>query len=421
MEVFACPKRFRVLVAGRRFGKTHLALVELLRAACGYGRLVWYVAPTYRQGKRIAWNRLKQFTRPYWASQPSETDLSVRLRWGGMIAIRGADQYDSLRGDGLDFAVLDEYASMDPACWTEVLRPALSDREGGALLMGTPQGFNHLYERFNRAQTDPEWAAFQFTTQQGGNVSEPELASAARDLDERCFSQEFRASFESVGVGRTYYAFDRKENVMRCDYEPGVPLIWSVDFNVNPMCSILAQRIGETIYILDELVLPDSNTPAACEEFFARTEFMRRIEDQRKKLRLTVKVYGDASGNNRSSAASRTDWKIIRDFLTRLNHTMDARMHVSSSNPLVKDRINCMNAKLHNARGERRLQIDPRCNQLIRDFEQVCWKTDANGNSLSELDKSDPARTHVSDALGYYIAQDFPMWANPRDIEFWRR
>jgi Terminase large subunit, T4likevirus-type, N-terminal len=202
MRVFTCRRRFRVLVAGRRFGKTYLALVELLRAASDRDRLVWYVAPTYKQGKRIAWNRLKRLTRPYWAGKPSETDLSITLSWGSVIALRGADQYDSLRGDGLDFVVLDEYASMHPACWTEVLRPALSDRSGGALFIGTPQGFNHFYERYDRAQTEPDWAAFQFTTAEGGNVCKEELANAARELDERCYRQEFQASFEHLGQGR---------------------------------------------------------------------------------------------------------------------------------------------------------------------------------------------------------------------------
>src|SRR5205823_14727155 len=123
--------------------------------------------------------------KPYWAAKPSETDLSIALSWGSVIALRGADQDDSLRGDGLDFVVLDEYASMHPACWTEVHRPALSDRRGGALFIGTPQRFNRFYERYDRAQTESEWAAFQFTTEQGGNVSAEELAHAARELDER--------------------------------------------------------------------------------------------------------------------------------------------------------------------------------------------------------------------------------------------
>src|SRR5439155_17114635 len=96
-RVFRCDQRFRVLVAGRRFGKTYLALVELCQAAWAPGRLVWYIAPTYKQAKRIAWKPLKRLTSPYWASKPTETDLSIELCTGGTIALRGADNYDSLR------------------------------------------------------------------------------------------------------------------------------------------------------------------------------------------------------------------------------------------------------------------------------------------------------------------------------------
>jgi hypothetical protein len=128
------------LAAGRRSGKTFLACTELVRGAWGPGRVALYVAPTYKQAKRIAWKQLKQLTRPFWASLPNETDLRIELVIGGTIALRGAENYDSLRGEGLDFLVLDEFASMALAAWTEVLRPALSDRLGRALFIGTPRG-----------------------------------------------------------------------------------------------------------------------------------------------------------------------------------------------------------------------------------------------------------------------------------------
>src|SRR6202521_4779352 len=160
--VFQNDQRFRVLVAGRRFGKTFLALVELCRAAWAPGRLVWYVAPTYKQAKRIAWKPLKQMTKAYWASKPNETDLTIELTSGGTIALRGADNYDSLRGDGLDFLVLDEYASIAREAWTEVLRPALADKQGRALFIGTPRGHNHFYDLYEAALDQPQWARFQF-------------------------------------------------------------------------------------------------------------------------------------------------------------------------------------------------------------------------------------------------------------------
>src|ERR1700683_5868456 len=127
--VFLCRRRFRVLVAGRRFGKTYLALVELCRAAFVPGNLSWYVGPSYKMAKSIVWKPLKEMTRPYWAAKPNETDLRIELVRGGTICLRGADNYDSLRGDGLDFLVLDEYASIAREDLPEVLRHSLADRE----------------------------------------------------------------------------------------------------------------------------------------------------------------------------------------------------------------------------------------------------------------------------------------------------
>src|ERR1700692_3124482 len=194
-KVFRCTERFRVLVAGRRFGKTYLALVELCRAAWGEGRLAWYVTTTDKQAKRIAWKPLKEMTRSYWAATPNETDLRIELTWGGTICLRGADNYDSLRGDGLDFVVLDEYASMAPQAWTEVLRPALADKQGRALFIGTPRGYNHFYDLYQEVREQPHWATFQFTTEAGGNVAPEELEQAGHQLDERTYRQEFQASF----------------------------------------------------------------------------------------------------------------------------------------------------------------------------------------------------------------------------------
>ena len=401
-EVFRCDKRFRVLVAGRRFGKTHLAMVELLKAVWAPGRLAWYVAPSYRQAKRIAWDRLKTLTKPYWAREPNETDLSVRLVWGSVIALRGADQYDSLRGEGLDFVVLDEYASMRRECWTEVLRPALADRQGRALFIGTPQGRNHLYDQFVFAQTDPDWGAFQFSTLTGGNVSAAELAMASRELDDRLYKQEFEASFDSTAFGQAYHAFSAG-NVVPCEFRKMDALIWAIDFNVNPMSSVLVQRSGDAVRVLDELILENAHTGLACEAFVARTN------DWARGTNLCVEIYGDASGFQRRTCGTDTDWSLIREFFNQRRGVYTASIRALPSNPGVRDRINIVNSRLLSAAGERRLFIDPRCRELVRDLEQVCWKTDETGRVTSELDKSDRLRTHASDALGYYLAQTFMM------------
>ena len=429
-SVFLSESRFRVLAAGRRFGKTFLACTELFRGACGPGRVAWYVAPTYKQAKRIAWKPLKQLTRPFWASQPNETDLRIELITGGTIALRGADNYDSLRGEGLDFVVLDEFASMAPEAWTEVLRPALSDRLGGALFIGTPKGRNHFYELFQGADERLGWIAFQYTTEQGGIVPLHELEAARRELDERTYRQEYQASFESSGVGIAYFGFDRTHNVRPLRYDPKLPIFWSLDFNVNPLCSVLGQALNGRVHILDELVLPNSNTLAACEEFLSRSkqwiiapeplelperedgrEAFDEMLRQYQPALLNVYVYGDATAEQRRTSASRTDWQIARDFFGRYPDRFKVQFRVPRSNPPVKDRVNCVNAMLRNHAGQHRLLIDPKCKELIKDFEQVCWKADPHGNQLADLDKSDPMRTHISDAAGYYLAREFSMRA----------
>jgi hypothetical protein len=170
-----------------------------------------------------------------------------------------------------------------------------------------------------------------------------------------------------------------------------------------PLCSVLGHTHKGWVHIIDELILPDSNTLSACEEFLARTSPWCSGGP------IKVEVYGDATGAAHKTSASRTDWQIVREFFGRYRDRYDATLHVPSSNPPVKDRINCVNAKLKNHAGDRRLLINPKCKQLIKDLEQVSWKADPHGNTLAELDRSDPMRTHVSDALGYFIAREFGM------------
>src|SRR6266849_6274382 len=405
--VFLSGARFRVLVAGRRFGKSYLSLVELCRAAWGPGRLAWYVAPSYKQAKRIAWRPLKEMTRPYWASKPNETDLRIELDSGGTICLRGADNYDALRGEGLDFLILDEFASVDRQAWTEVLRPALADRRGRALFIGTPRGYNHFYEIFQEAKHKPDWAAFQFTTEQGGNVTREELDSAAHELDPRSYQQEFQARFENLTSGRVYQAFDRVANVQTQTYNPRLPLCWALDFNIDPMCSILAQIDGEYVRVLEELVLPDTRTPGACQAFEERT----RKWISTAPLPVPVRLYGDSSGNRRESCATHTDWQIVTEFFRRHADRFRASSHRRPANPEVKDRVAAVNAMLLNYAGERRLKIDPRCQELIEDLEQVTWESDTHGNLLVTVDKSNGNRTHLSDALGYMIDHAFGLRA----------
>jgi hypothetical protein len=419
-KVFRSTARFRVLVAGRRFGKTHLSVPELLRRAWGPEKDVWYIAPTYKQAKLISWEKFKSIAKP-WILKTNESELSVRLVTGGSIRLMGAENYDSLRGPGLDGVVFDEYADIDPRAWTEVVRPMLSDRKGTALFIGTPKGFNHFSELYQAAKLDGlTWAGFHFTTIQGGNVDADEIAAARKDLDEKTFRQEYEASFENMFGGRVYYAFDRTGNQRAASYMSSHGTIyWSLDFNVTPMCSVICQvepgplngrqgRFNGTLSVLDEIVLPDSNVWEVCEAFVRRTAAWARRAGV-----LDVRLYGDATGHNRQHTGP-SSYQMIRDFFAarpeyRLTY------HQKTNNPPVTDRVNAVNAMLCNADGERRLFIDPRCKSVMKDLEQVAWKMDANGNATGMMDQHGPTLalpaglTHISDALGYLIETEFGL------------
>jgi hypothetical protein len=146
--------------------------------------------------------------------------------------------------------------------------------------------------------------------------------------------------------------------------------------------------------VLDEIVLSSSSTPEACAEFFHRYG----------KHRGGVRVYGDASGGQHKTASGVSDYELIRDFLTR-NRALGGEMRVGRSNPPVRDRINVTNGLLKNAQGECRLLIDEKCSGLIKDLEQVSYKANS-----AQIDKErDPMRTHLSDALGYLLWEEFRL------------
>jgi Terminase large subunit, T4likevirus-type, N-terminal len=407
-EVFNSQARFRVLVAGRRFGKTHLAIAEMLREAQNPDRIIWYVGPTDRQSQRIVWDRLKTAARAHGFKSANETNKRIDFKTGSVIVVNGAFHPDSLRGTGLDFIVLDEFASIKPQAWTEVFRPALADRQGRALFIGTPKGRNHFYERFEFAKNDPDWQAFHFTTVQGGIVHEQELHSAGRDLDPESFRQEFNAEFVSTNRNRVYYTFTPSRHIRQLSFEPLHDLIWSIDFNVDPMTMLLIQRIEDIVYVIDEIVLRDANTEAACQAFLDRIEpLYKQVPTYQRPLEINI--YGDSSGNHRRTSGSETDWQIIRHVMSKWKGQYQPSIRTTASNPPVRDRVNCVNRQLHSNSDEDRLFINTTCRELAKDLDQVAWAIDGTGAATSEIDKSDKARTHSSDALGYYIVRAFSL------------
>ena len=380
--------RFRVLVTGRRFGKTYLAINEIAKFASQPNKKVWYVAPTYRQAKTICWSELKdKLIKHKWVKGINHSDLTITLRNKSTITLRGSENFDALRGVGLDMVIFDEFSDINKEAWYEVLRPTLSDTNGHALFCGSPRGFgNWSYELFKMGETNKEWESFKYTTLEGGQVPDEEIEQAKQDLDIRTFQQEYEATFVNYS-GMIYYNFSRDKNLIDKYNRNSLVLHIGLDFNVDPMCAVVSVIENEKVIVIDEIQIYSSNTNEMCEEI------NNRYKDKK------IVVYPDPSARQRkTSAGGLTDLAILKNF--------GLEVKCRNTAPLVRDRINSVNAKLKNVAGKNNLFILNSCKNVIKSIERQIYK---EGTHIPDKDSG---FDHMNDALGYLIEFNFPIKRN---------
>lgn len=399
--------RFRDAVCGRRFGKTFLGAKEMRRAAKLAAKWnvstddeIWYAAPTFKQAKRVFWRRLKKAIPPSWRDgKPNETECCITLKTGHVIRVVGLDNYDNLRGSGLFFVLVDEWADCPYEAWEEVLRPMLSTcrywidgvehRGGHALRIGTPKGFNHCYETFQLGQQRKDkHRSWLYTSLQGGNVPPAEIEAARATMDPRTFRQEYEGSFENYS-GRVYYGFTRAESVKPCPRNDALSLHIGMDFNINPMsATVFQEQANGDIWQVDEIVIPTSNTDEMAAEIknrYGRPSFTPGELDVKH-----ITIYPDPAGaQRRTSAQGKTDISILR--------AAGFNVLAMSSHPLVRDRVNAVNAKFQSADGKRHFYVDPSCKKSIECYEKLCYRDGTN-----DPDK-EGGFDHLPDSTGYYI------------------
>jgi hypothetical protein len=428
--------RFKVVPAGRRSGKTEKAKRRLVEACLSAESIFpdpnyFAAAPTRDQAKRIYWDDLKAMSPRQFVWRTSETELSIWYKTGAMLSVVGMDKPQRIEGSPWDGGVLDEYANMKEVAWGENVRPSLSDRGGWCWLIGVPEGRNHYYDIFNNAMgpwnvsNGGEWDGFTWIS--ADILPESEIESARATLDPLTFQQEYEASFVNF-EGQAYYPFDRTIHCadLRGEYNPRADLVFCFDFNVDPGIAVIAQEInfprkvavaeavnikGRDFFsnvavpatsgtgVIGEVHIPrNSNTPAVCNKLIADWgEHAGRIM-----------VHGDATGGSRGTAQTEgSDWDLVKKAL--YSHFGPDRVHfrVPSSNPTERARINAVNTRLKSGDGEIHMMVDPiHAPNTVKDFEGVRLLAGGSG----ELDKkADPKLTHLTDGLGYYIADEFPV------------
>lgn len=258
-ELARSRRRFNVWVCHRRFGKSVLTLCVLLKDAFENPRPApryAYIAPLYKQAKAIAWDYLKRLTRTLPGTHTNEAELRLDLPTGARIQLLGADNPDALRGIYLDGVVFDEYAQMVPRVWGEIVRPALTDRQGWAIWIGTPWGRNHLYDLYTSAPAAGDWHTALYRASETGIIAPAELASARAQMTLEEYDQEFECSWAAAIAG-AYYAsefrrIDQEHRITQVPYDPLYEVYTSWDLGVDDSTAIwFAQAVGREIRLID--------------------------------------------------------------------------------------------------------------------------------------------------------------------------
>lgn len=246
--------RFGTIVCHRRFGKTVFAVNHLIKRALLNPRpqpRVAHIFPTYRQGKLAAWDYAKRYAAPIPGFTPSESELKITFLNGGWYRIFGADNPDSLRGTYFDDVVFDEYGMHPPKIFSEVVRPAISDREGSALFLGTPNGRNQFYKMAQDAKANKtgDWFFAEYKASETGLLSATELAAARAVMTDDEFLQEYECSFEAAVKGAIYareIMHARQDGrVTTVPYDPALPVDTDWDLGVGDSTSIW---FSQTLY-----------------------------------------------------------------------------------------------------------------------------------------------------------------------------
>jgi phage terminase large subunit len=254
-------QRWACLVAHRRAGKTVACVADLVDAALRCPKpnpRFAYIAPFFVQAKDVAWGYLKQFCAKIPGVSFNEAELRVDFPHNGArIRLYGADNYDRIRGVYLDGVILDEYADMPPAAWGEVIRPALADRQGWAVFIGTPKGRNAFWEVWERAKANPGgWFSLMLRASETGLISPAELAEASAEMTPEQVEQEFECSFDAAILG-AYYAkeiadAERAGRITDVDVDPATPVHTAWDLGVGDSTAIwFFQVAGQEIRVVD--------------------------------------------------------------------------------------------------------------------------------------------------------------------------
>lgn len=389
-KIYLCENRFISVPSGRRFGKTFLIKELIRRDILKKDIEIVYIAPTHSMAKKLMYYPLfNEFKKFDYIKDKDKSDLFLHLKNGAKIHMGGGKAYDRWRGPGYDGVYFDETADIPYECWSEVIRAAISDKQGFAYFLGTPKGLNNWF--YDMSYSD-DVEMFHFTTLEGGNVAIEEIEAARKMLDARTFKQEFEASFESYS-NLAYYCFDN-ESLIDIEFNRQAHSWLCFDFNASekPMSVALIQEIEKDKHaVVKEFVYPHTNTETICQiisDYLTENQF-----------ESVLKITGDYAGGA-TKTVGKSDYLIIEHYFKNyLGYDI-----IKRPTKRIRDRVGALNSCLRALDGTRKLFVNKDCKALINDFRKVDFKD--NGR---ELDGSNPLLTHISDAVSYWSYNVYPI------------
>lgn len=388
----ACLTKKRVVVrAGRRFGKSALALNLVLREALAKPGRYWIIAPEYTQAKSIYWRDLVDVYVPrglILKKNDNELILEIQTLTPGktsIIEFKGSDREDKLRGAGLKGVVLDEYAFQKEHVWPKIISPMLVQTDGWAIFITTPNGVANHFKKFwddavaHEANKDKDWATFHFTSYDNPTIKRENLDAERARLTEEFFQQEYMADFAKF-VGLIYTAFDDKVHVKEFEVDENWTFYRSIDFGAtdpNAVSFIGIDKDG-VCYFFDELYIGD-----------IRTSELAELIKQKSAHRYFVTTYAD-------SAAKQS----ILDLATYGINCIPVKKNQAAKETGTRQWIVAGIDKVQQKLKDQKIVIHPRCKATIKEFMSYSWRKDRLGEAVNiPEDKNN----HIMDEIRYFF------------------
>lgn len=379
--------RFRVVCCGRRFGKTTLAVWEIMSmAALRSGSRIAYIAPTYQQARDIAWDEIKNLSEGI-AYQINESRLEIILKNKSHIYLRGWESVETLRGQAFDFLVVDEIAMMRnwEYNWHEVLRPTLTDKEGTALFISTPKGFNHFYDLYNKEGSDKDYKSYHFRSEDNPHLPSQELGKARKELSESAYAQEYEAEFRT-SIGLAHKEWDREIHLIdpfepRDDWQYARGFDYGATHATARVRVVVFQEGKETTWFIDrcykqsDMAIEEHATAIKTQDY--GKGFMPSFGDPSGAQWFKEFAHYGLSISPASKQGSAASW--LELGVEKINQLLKRRQGYTLHLPdgrAINDA-----PKLFVLKSDENMEI-------VREFETLQWKTSKDGQMFSSLDES---------------------------------